>query len=154
MSNGFLFFGCWNNGGCNPEDTTNQNSLTRVMKYLKKYIEDEENKPEFLIVAGDNYYPEKDKNNEKEKDKEKIKYYDEKHIDSGFNCLNEIKIEKYILLGNHDVEQTISKNGNNENIENTNKKKCNTLNYQVDNIRQNLFNFNNFDKSSLQTKMV
>ena len=154
MSNRFLFFGCWNSGGCNPEDP-NPNALTRVMKHLKEFVENEDNdKPEFLIVAGDNYYPPKEKKKdekgetekkEKKEKKEKRKNYIEEDIDSGFKCLNEILIDKIILLGNHDVEQTIDNNKNTLG--------CNTINYQIEKYNNNLFNFNNFE-DKLQTKML
>lgn len=171
MSNRFLFFGCWNSGGCKVEDVKdksiiltklNSNPLTRVMKHLKEFVENNNDnvKPEFLIVAGDNYYPpqkeekkenktkeigEKEKTEKKQKKKENKKYI-ENDIKSGFECLDEIQIEKIILLGNHDVEQTI--------YENKENKECNTLKYQKKRYN-NLFNFNNFDKEeTLQYKMV
>ena len=157
MSNRFLFFGCWNSGGCNHDDP-NPNALTQVMKHLNEFVENEKQnssvKPEFLIVAGDNYYPPKEKKKdekgetekkEKKEKKEKRKNYIEEDIDSGFKCLNEIPIDKIILLGNHDVEQTIDNNKNTLG--------CNTINYQIEKYNNNLFNFNNFE-DKLQTKML
>ena len=52
MLKNFIHFGCWNNGGCQPDTT---NDLWRVMKRLKEFVP----KPSFIVVAGDNYYPTK-----------------------------------------------------------------------------------------------
>ena len=101
----FIHFGCWNNSGCdydkldadvNPSDT----ALARVMKKIKKNVDTSKYKPEFITVAGDNYYPiiKKDKAT-----KIKTKILDEKDLISGFMCLPE-DIKKYLLLGNHDLE--------------------------------------------------
>ena len=58
----FIHFGCWNNSGCdydnldtdvNPTDT----ALARVMKKIKQNVDTSDHKPEFITVAGDNYYP-------------------------------------------------------------------------------------------------
>ena len=57
----FIHFGCWNYNKCDsdnlsesvkPDDT----NITRVMKTIKKYIETSRPTPDFLTVAGDNYY--------------------------------------------------------------------------------------------------
>ncbi len=48
----FIQFGCWNNinkNGC----------LENVMDKLKEYVTDV--KPDFIVVTGDNYYPQKEK---------------------------------------------------------------------------------------------
>ena len=58
----FIQFGCWNQGLCTTEDSaaaSEPTSITRVMRTLKNYITDPNNKPEFIVVAGDNYYPRK-----------------------------------------------------------------------------------------------
>jgi hypothetical protein len=108
MSNykNFIHFGCWNYKKCDsdnladpvkPEDT----NITRVMKTLKKYIDKSiENKPEFLTVAGDNYYFLK---NKKKDVGEEQKIFNQEFLLSGFNCLPK-DIKKYVLIGNHDLE--------------------------------------------------
>lgn len=55
----FIQFGCWNNinkDGC----------LKNVMKKLNEYVTDV--KQDFIVVTGDNYYPQKEKNKDKDKD--------------------------------------------------------------------------------------
>lgn len=102
----FIHFGCWNNSGCDyntiddvikPTDT----ALARVMKKIQKNIESHKIKPEFITIAGDNYYPIITKD---PITKKKQKNLDEKDLISGFMCLPD-HIKKYILLGNHDLEQ-------------------------------------------------
>ena len=116
----FIQFGCWNNintDGC----------LKKVMNKLNKYVT--EFKQDFIIITGDNYYPQKEKKETvegetvvKEKKKEKkekvdsepfvkekkkkteknkiIKFEDIKH---GFSLLPK-DIPIYTILGNHDLE--------------------------------------------------
>ena len=112
MSNykNFIHFGCWNYKKCdsanladpiNPDDT----NITRVMKTLKKYIDKSidksiENKPEFLTVAGDNYYFLKNKKTDIQGEQ---KIFNQEFLLSGFNCLPK-NIKKYVLIGNHDLE--------------------------------------------------
>jgi hypothetical protein len=83
----FIHFGCWNNIDGN---------VINLMKFLKKYTEI--NKIDFINIAGDNYYPTKIK---KDGVKQKIFNYDSFKI--GFDLLNEIKVEKNMIFGNHDI---------------------------------------------------
>jgi len=104
MSN-FIHFGCWNQGICNIN--SQDNPLSRVMTKLLEYTMEYET--DFISVAGDNYYPIKNKKKKdktlkkqkKDKIKEKIIKPDE--MLSGFNCLPE-GIDIFMLLGNHDLE--------------------------------------------------
>ena len=102
----FIHFGCWNNSGCdymnlNKPITSKDTALTRVMKGMKQYINTHNDlKPEFITVAGDNYYPSQIKDPQS---KEKTKILNEEDLTSGFKCLPE-KIKKYIILGNHDLD--------------------------------------------------
>ena len=60
----FIQFGCWNNinkDGC----------LENVMNKLNKYVT--EFKQDFIVITGDNYYPQKEKNKDKDKNKDKNK---------------------------------------------------------------------------------
>jgi hypothetical protein len=83
----FIHFGCWNNI---------KGEVNNVMKFLKHYIN--KNKVDFLNIAGDNYYPQKNIiNGIKEK---KFNYEDFK---IGFELLNDIDIEKNMIFGNHDI---------------------------------------------------
>ena len=100
----FIHFGCWNNSGCDdlgvevkPTDT----AMTRVIKQIKKNITLSKFRPEFMIIAGDNYYPIVKKD---PLTKIKTKILDEHDLLSGFECLPK-DLKKYLLLGNHDLEK-------------------------------------------------
>lgn len=99
----FIHFGCWNNSGCDSTAgavKSSDTALTRVMKQIKKNITSSQFQPEFITVAGDNYYPiiKKDPVT-----KIKTKLLDEDDLLSGFECLPK-DLKKYLLLGNHDLE--------------------------------------------------
>jgi len=94
LTNKFVHFGCWNQGLCGDESTP----LTQVMHSLKKYTA--EDKPDFIVVAGDNYYPDKVKN---KVTGEKVKTIVPLNLASGFACLPK-NVQIDMLLGNHDLE--------------------------------------------------
>ncbi len=85
MSDYFIHFGCWNNGGC-PEE----NALTKVTDAVKQL------KPKFLSICGDNYYPIKNKTDKKH-------IFERRQFESGFECLPK-NIPIYMTYGNHDFE--------------------------------------------------
>ena len=66
----FIHFGCWNHGLCNI-DAPQTNDLSRVMKKLSEYVA--QNTPDFMTIAGDNYYQDKIKDKDEKKPKEKEK---------------------------------------------------------------------------------
>jgi hypothetical protein len=103
----FIHFGCWNNGLC---ATGQDNGLTKMTKLLNEYVSQPENKDniKFITVAGDNYYPSKIEKKYNGKD-EKIKIFDNQHFESGFECLPK-NIKKYILFGNHEIEDVVIDN--------------------------------------------
>lgn len=105
----FLHFGCWNQGLCDM--VNNNNPLSNVMYTIDNYIDNID--IDFLCIAGDNYYPKKNKINKEEK----IKRIYDKDLKSGFDCLPHDK-EIYMLLGNHDLE-TNTKSKNNIFLEDT-----------------------------------
>ena len=96
----FIHFGCWNRNGCDKKNASSD--LSKVINLLDNYIENIENseqpKVEFITIAGDNYYPDKVKIGGK-----KLKVINENNMKSGFECLPK-QIPKYLLLGNHDLE--------------------------------------------------
>ena len=61
---------------------------------------------DFMIVAGDNYYPDISKVKDKSGNKIKIKKIVKKNLCSGLDCLPK-NIPTYLLLGNHDLEDKI-----------------------------------------------
>jgi hypothetical protein len=96
-SNFFIHFGCWNNGGC-PKN----NDLTNVLDSIKSLSD----KPQFLSICGDNYYPNTTKitlANGKELKKKQFNY-DE--LLSGFKCLP-TDLPIYMTYGNHDFETNL-----------------------------------------------
>jgi hypothetical protein len=117
MTNRFIFFGCWNNRGCdasNPSATP----LSKTIQTMQEYIRPLRPPPTMMLIAGDNYYPSKSKQSGLPK-----KLYDPAKIQSGFDCLDSIPItKKMILLGNHDVETTY------DSVSDTTA--CNALKYQ------------------------
>jgi hypothetical protein len=62
----FIQFGCWNN-------INKKGCLKNVMDKLNEYVTDVTTKPDFIVITGDNYYPQKEKNKDKDKDKDKNK---------------------------------------------------------------------------------
>jgi len=89
----FIHFGCWNNGFCNKDESSN--GLSYTMKLMDDYIKV---KPiDFISIAGDNYYPEKVEGNKKMHMEDLV---------SGFECLPKT-VDKYIIFGNHDIEDII-----------------------------------------------
>lgn len=89
----FVHFGCWNQGGCNKQGS---NPLSNVMRTLRKYSS--AHNPDLIIVAGDNYYPNKIKESGS-----KIKFINPDELASGFDCLPK-QIPIQMILGNHDLE--------------------------------------------------
>ena len=97
----FFHFGCWNQNYC--DKSTNTTPISNVMKLLDKKVHSLH--PNFIVVAGDNYYP----------DKIKTENAFKKHIvkqdkfDSGFKCLPK-NVEIDMILGNHDLETNSTNN--------------------------------------------
>lgn len=116
MSNtlNFITFGCWNQSFCNKIKL--ENGMSHVMNAL-----DKEKVPEFYIVSGDNYYPDKIKKKKDKKDESdkketseilfepsEKKIFNENNFNSGFSCLYNLLKKKnvpaYLLMGNHDLQ--------------------------------------------------
>ena len=115
----FIQFGCWNN--------INENGrLKNVMDKLNEYVTTDVTKPDFIVITGDNYYPQKETvegeivegeivvkekkketvdgvTEEKKKGTEKKKIIKFKDIEYGFQLLPK-NIPIYTILGNHDLE--------------------------------------------------
>ena len=100
----FIHFGCWNEFGFkmgpskeNPE--LEQSGLTYTLDQLNKYVN--YNPTDFIVIAGDNYYPEKKKKGTLDNHN-----YNHELFVSGFNALPKT-IPKYLIFGNHDIEDQI-----------------------------------------------
>jgi hypothetical protein len=145
----FIHFGCWNRGGCQLDTVSagQVSDFTRVVSSIHENLEG----IEFISVAGDNYYPDKEKKKDKgekkekgdkekgdkEKDKgekkekgdkgEKKKILVNEDLETGFKCLMDLDVDKYIVLGNHELDDKItqmktSKSSNNaRNVTDDNK---------------------------------
>jgi len=91
----FINFGCWNKGTCDLDhqiDNPITAAISVVLNNIKLYIES--NQIDFIVVTGDNYYPTKPDDINKKHDFIDLK--------SGFDCLKNIDVKKYILFGNHE----------------------------------------------------
>lgn len=97
-------FGCWNTG-C--KENSGQLKVTEL-------LQKNESKYKFMIILGDNYYPEKIKI-QKEKITDGITLEEIKTVNidsiimqSGFKCIDQVNIQKKIIMGNHDIEDGIN----------------------------------------------
>lgn len=96
----FIHFGCWNN--LNVKKGKPMGCLQSVSDKLHNYLRSD-NLPDFMVVAGDNYYPMKEKkeNEQGEEDKQKLISVDT--MKQGFELLPQ-NIPIIMLLGNHDLD--------------------------------------------------
>ena len=130
----FIHFGCWNKDLCvflnkvnneynhlvqteiSAENARTINKKHSNMSYVLQSLRNNINKNQeksikFIIIAGDNYYPDKVKikKGTKSNNNLKLKSIIVKNLLSGFDCLPK-NIETFILLGNHDIENINSSN--------------------------------------------
>lgn len=94
-----VVFGCWNEG-C--KKNSGQKSVANLIK-------ENETKYKFMVVLGDNYYAEKKTLFNIKKNKLKIKETNINELTNGFKCLENINLEKKLIMGNHDVEDSFDK---------------------------------------------
>lgn len=109
-TNKFIHFGCWNNLNKPRED--GKTDMEDVMTMMNKRIKVDP--VDFIVVAGDNYYPSKKNNKNISKDKQiedKQKFILDDKLAKGFQRLQQVHptLEINMLLGNHDL-QTNSRN--------------------------------------------
>ena len=101
----FIHFGCWNNTNIKIKDGKEKplGCIVPVMILLNKYLIETEKKPNFMVIAGDNYYPNKHKTKDLAGSETKIKIVYPNKIAEGINLLpNSLPI--HMILGNHDLE--------------------------------------------------
>ena len=102
----FLHFGCWNKGHSYLRDNNNTDiasNLTNVMRKLNEVCD--QIHPDFIVVAGDNYYPTKQIFKDGDKTKS-IKILNEEDLKSGFDSLPK-NVEVDVIMGNHDYETNL-----------------------------------------------
>ena len=97
----FIHFGCWNNLNIKEKEGKIKEigCLKKVMKLLKANLSG----VDFIVIAGDNYYPKKEKTIEGEKKKRIIP----SKLEEGFNLLPK-EIPIVMILGNHDLETNLN----------------------------------------------
>jgi hypothetical protein len=94
-----VVFGCWNEG-C--KENSGQKSVSNLIKA-------NESKYKFMVILGDNYYAEKKTLFKIGKNELKIKETNIQELANGFKCLENINLEKKLIMGNHDVEESFDK---------------------------------------------
>jgi hypothetical protein len=100
MEDKFIHFGCWNNANVKSKDGKEKSigCVEPVMNMLKNYLDRTAEKPNFMVIAGDNYYPDKTMLNDK-----KVKIIYPNKMIHGFNLLPD-SLPIHMILGNHDLE--------------------------------------------------
>jgi hypothetical protein len=103
----FIHFGCWNQGRCDLNEELPIEKLIPLTRNIKHIMDNDffgNDNDNFIIVAGDNYYPKKVNSD----DGLKKKYFSHDDFNSGFKCLQELSTEKkvpiYLVMGNHDLQ--------------------------------------------------
>jgi len=94
-------FGCWNNYKLSNGSYPVVNVCTHLKRNESKYDE--------LIILGDNFYPSKEKVDITSPDgtikQVKKNVYDIDKFNNGFELIRQISIpNKYLIMGNHDIE--------------------------------------------------
>ena len=97
IRNRFIQFGCWNNTNTNKKGKPTGN-MKEVMSKLNLYIKDPSTKPQFIVVAGDNYYPDKSSTLSATGDKIKTKIIRTQQLIDGLQSLP-TDIEINMILG-------------------------------------------------------
>jgi hypothetical protein len=92
-------FGCWNEGCKNNSG----------QKAVSEMIKSKESNYKFMVILGDNYYAEKINLIVSNESKLKIKLTNIQELKDGFECLKNINLEKKLIMGNHDVEDSFDK---------------------------------------------
>lgn len=149
----FIQFGCWNN--MNISKSKPVGCLKKVMDRLHQYVD--ENKPslDFMVIAGDNYYPDK----YKKSDKTKVKIIYPSRFAEGIKLLP-TDLPVHVILGNHDLETNSSKQSLFIHDEDTNTTTsetgdCAIIRYEKEvmqtkpNIHYNLFDFKRLKENTL-----
>jgi len=122
----FIQFGCWNN--LNTKKGKSIGCLENVTDLLDEYLSSQEKKPNFLVISGDNYYPDKQKD---ESDGSKKKFIFQEKLMKGFSLLPD-KLQIHMILGNHDLETTFKKpNLFIDNLESPEQKDCKILQLEI-----------------------
>lgn len=142
----FIHFGCWG-------ELNKTTKVINVLQNIKHYVDTNPDTIKFITIAGDNYYPKKEKLTISNTDKNteyKVKIYNNLQLNQLMDYLKNVSIPKYLLWGNHDmldktitpIEWEVSNRLPNIEeriitIENQYKKECMVINGQLDWIKNN-----------------
>lgn len=101
----FAFFGCWNNQCDDGANVVGYRDA--VLEHLKAHA----STYAFCIVGGDNMYQVSDKyvveaENGRSTEEVKVKYYLQDTHTSGFNALRQFDKQQFVILGNHDEDNS------------------------------------------------
>jgi predicted MPP superfamily phosphohydrolase len=99
--NSFIHFGCWNN--LNVKIKNGKEKEIGCLKKVMNLLEANLSGVDFIVIAGDNYYPKKEKTIEGVKKKLIIP----NKLAEGFNLLPKEK-PIVMILGNHDLETNLN----------------------------------------------
>jgi hypothetical protein len=131
----FWQFGCWNN--LNTKKNKPIGCLNQVIKLINDKSYPQENKPEFLIVSGDNYYPDKIKPEGDMNPTTKNKIIYSEKLQQGIASLpDNIKIN--MILGNHDLETNSEDNLfiDSLSLENKEKNDCKIIQLELEALKK------------------
>ena len=137
----FVHFGCWNN-------LNKENNVERVVQKINKKSR---RKLDFLVVAGDNYYP-----NKLVTESKKVKIINKENLLRGFKILPK-DVEINMILGNHDLETNVSQSEPDLFIEDTTnpEKDCFILETEKEEAKENeKINFKIWDKKVLGSTLL
>lgn len=90
MKQSFIHLGCW---GELKNEEYNKNPVYHVLHTIQN-----ETNTDFIVFAGDNYYPKKIEHNDV-----KYKIHNKNKIKTLMSHISKIPIHKYILYGNHEI---------------------------------------------------
>jgi hypothetical protein len=144
-------FGCWNMGCIEY----------RGQYYVSELIKEKQSELDFMIILGDNYYGSKEeyKNDvsdehmvssvSNKKNTKNIFIIDDMKMKQGFTCIDKINLPKKLIMGNHDVTESVDKN-------------CSLVKYQLKipwydvkfPFGHDFYYFYNIDKNSHETVLI
>ena len=105
----FVHIGCWNY----KNKLNDKSNVSNVLSSLNNYVSSNFTENDFIVIAGDNYYPNLEKYNTNI-----VKWIDVDEMLSGFDKMPQ-NIKKYLLFGNNDIndETVIDEDNKNKIIE-------------------------------------
>ena len=139
----FWQFGCWNNLNTTikKDKVKALGCLKDVIKLINERSSHTDTKPDFLIISGDNYYPNKSKPKDENDKTQKKKIIFSEKLRQGIDYLPSTT-PIYMILGNHDLETNTEGNlyirnpGTPETLETPENKDCEIIQLELDSLLQ------------------